>query len=73
MSEFRIRVTHVSGRNAILVPGGQGERDLVADILARVKAKGVGVGRTEAHVLADVEAALNDALYAIKAEVLPHG
>lgn len=45
------------------------ETDLVADLLQRVKAKGVGIGRTEAHVLADVRAAFTELLFQLKERV----
>jgi hypothetical protein len=35
-------------------------RSVIEDILGRVEALGVGLGRTQAHVLADVEKALVD-------------
>jgi hypothetical protein len=70
MSEFRIAIRRVDGRDVQLVPGAQGERDLIEDVLTRAQAKGVGVFRTEAHVLADVRAALAEALHALKAEVV---
>lgn len=51
---------------------GSAERDLITDLCDRVRAKGVGVLRTEAHVIADVEAAFKELLFDAKAGV-PHG
>lgn len=50
-------------------PGLAVEVALIDDLVARVEAKGVGVGRTEAHVLADVRAAMTELLVALKTKV----
>jgi hypothetical protein len=64
MSRFLIRIEDVeAGKVALLRPGGKGERDLVAAIVA----KGVGVFRTQAQV----EAAIRSVLLDLKSEVLP--
>jgi hypothetical protein len=61
-SKFRIRIENVeTGEAALLHPGAQGERDLVAAIVA----KGVGVFRTQAKV----EAAIREVLLELKSEV----
>jgi len=69
-SEFKIQVVHAS--NGMVVewaPGLSVEKDLETELLARIKAKGVGVGRTSAHVLEDVKAALRELLYELKSQV----
>jgi hypothetical protein len=52
-------------------PGRETEKDFVTAICERVDAKGVGVGHTSAHVVADVRAALEEAIFEVKAQVRP--
>ena len=64
----------VRGTNKVVArwpPGDDEERDLVAAIAAGVRAKGVGVFRTEAHVVAAVEGVVRDALLSVKRQVKP--
>ena len=69
-SEFRLQVLHVpTGKLVEWAPGLTIEKDFVAEICRRVQAKGVGIGRTEAHVVADVRAAVEELLFAIKMDV----
>lgn len=70
-SKFRISITRLDGDPVHLVPGGHGERDLIAAILDAAIAKGVGLFRTEAHVRADLEAAVEEVLTNLKSEVRP--
>lgn len=72
-SAFLLQVLHrPSGRViATWPPGRDEERDFIADLCQRVKDKGVGIGRTEAHVIADVRAALEEQLFALKLQVRP--
>lgn len=71
VSAFQITITRVDGKRVHLRPNAQGVRDLVEEVLRRTREKGVGVFRTEAHVLADVQAALFETLNELKSEVLP--
>lgn len=71
-SEYRLQV--ISIKTGQVVAGWQpGDRvvetDLVTDLEARVKAKGVGLFRTEAHVLADLREAFAEMLYQLKERV----
>lgn len=71
MSAFQITITRVDGKTVHLRPNAQGVRDLVADVVKRVRGRGVGVFRTEARVLAAVEEALIESLNDLKSEVRP--
>ena len=69
-SDFLIQVVHKETGNVVSwAPGLEVEKHLVTELLDRVKAKGVGVMRTEAHVLADVRLALEELLYDLKAQI----
>ncbi len=69
-SDYVIQVVHKeTGRVVEWAPGLQVERQLVIDLCNRVAAKGVGVFRTTAHVVADVRVALQELLYELKSEV----
>jgi hypothetical protein len=71
-SRFRIRIEDTStGREANLVPGGQGERDLIESCVAAIARRGVGVLRTEAQVQAAIREGIAETLYLLKSEVLP--
>jgi hypothetical protein len=66
-SEYRIQVLHVpSGQLVEWAPGFQVERDLVAEVCRRAAEKGIGVLRTEAHVVADIKAAIEETFHDIK-------
>lgn len=52
-------------------PGRDQEQDFITAVCDRVIAKGVGVGKTSAHVHADVRAALEETLFEVKAQVRP--
>lgn len=69
-SEYRLQVLHVpSGQVVQWAPGLLIEKDLVDEVCRRVAAKGVGFGKTEAHVLADVKAAVEELFFQIKVDV----
>lgn len=70
-SQYRIQVIdNFTGEPvATWEPGGKVETDLVEELVLRVRTKGVGVGRTAAHVEEDVRAALQELLYALKLRV----
>lgn len=70
---FKLQLVTPDGKAVTFAAGGQFERDMVADIVvalmatipalkAAILAEGVGIARTEAHVAADIETALNDVL-----------
>lgn len=50
-------------------PGDQVESDLIGDLVERTRALGVGLGRTEAHVLADVRQAFAELIHDLKRRV----
>ena len=69
-SQFVIRVVDLTTNEVVQwAPGMAVERQLVEDLCARVLSKGVGIFRTEAHVIADVRAAITELLHALKSEV----
>lgn len=70
MSDFRICITRSDGEPIYLYPGSTGERDLVLDLVRRVKEKGVGF-KTESHVIDDITNAINELLLDMKTEIVP--
>lgn len=68
---FVITVADTDGKRVSIRPGGQAERDLVNEVKQRLKDKGVGFLRTEATVLAAVDEAITETLYALKSDVMP--
>ena len=50
-------------------PGLAVEKALITELITRTQAKGVGVFRTEAHVLTDVRDAFEELLYDLKSRV----
>ena len=70
VSEYLVAILHKkTGEVVTGEPGGRLETDLEEALVARVAAKGVGVGRTTAHVCGDVRAALREVLHALKVQV----
>jgi hypothetical protein len=69
-SQFAMRIIYVpTGEYVDWAPGSPIESLVIDAALHRVRAKGVGVMRTEAHVLADVEQALTETLFDLKKQV----
>jgi len=69
-SQYKIAVIFKdTGEVVSWAPGLSVERDFEVELLNRIKAKGVGVGRTTAHVLDDVRDALRELLYDLKRQV----
>lgn len=69
-SAYRLQIVHAEdGRVVEWAPGLSAEIELIDNLCARVQAKGVGVGKTEAHVLADVRAAFHDLLRDLKSQI----
>ena len=67
MSDYKIQVVHIqTGAVVEWAPGLKAEADLVAELSTRVRAKGVGVGRTSNHVILDVVNALQELLFDLK-------
>ena len=71
-SSFRMQI--VDTRNGKVVefePGLSVEVNFVDDCVTRVIAKGVGFGRTQAHVAQDVRDAIEESIHALKIKVKP--
>ena len=70
-SEYLIQVLHKpSGTVAhSWAPGLEVEKQFETELADRVREKGVGIARTEAHVITDVVAALRELLYDLKRRV----
>lgn len=69
-SQFVIQVVdRETGDVVEWAPGLKVEKDFVNELCERVAGKGVGVGRTTRHVVADVRVALQELLYTLKANV----
>lgn len=71
-SEFELRIVHrptgvTVAQWAPRRPETDG--DVIDDLCARVRAKGIGVGRTEAHVIADLRWAWQELLHDFKRQV----
>lgn len=73
VSAYVLQVVHRGTGRVVATwpPGREAERDFIEDLCRRVREKGVGVLRTEAHVVADVRAALKEQLFALKLQVRP--
>lgn len=69
-SDFTICVRHKPSNTFVeWAPGRAVEMNIVDELCSRVKAKGVGALRTEAHVIADVRLAMTELLYDLKKQV----
>ena len=70
-SEYVIQVIHKATNKVVhsWAPGLAVEKELISELLDRVKAKGVGIARTEYHVLADVKEAIEELLHDLKSRV----
>lgn len=66
-SDYSLQIVHrASGKVVSWAPGMQAEVELIENLCQRVQAKGVGVGKTEAHVLDDIRAAFRELLHELK-------
>ena len=71
-SEFLIQIVHKDNKQVIhctWAPGLAAEKDLIEELGRRVASKGVGIGRTQAHVVEDVKQAMRELLYSLKSLV----
>lgn len=70
-SRFRVQIVERESGTVVAewIPGRLQEETFIADICQRVKAKGVGLGRTTSHVLTDVQVAIEDWLTSLKSQV----
>ena len=69
---FRLQIVDAHGR-VVVSPfaAGQLEIDLIERCVAEVVARGVGVGRTSAHVAEDVRQGITAAIQALKDHTTP--
>lgn len=70
-SQYLVQIVDKKTRQVVnsWQPGLQAELEFEAELLRRVQKMGVGVFRTEAHVLKDVQAAIRELLYELKSRV----
>ena len=70
-SEYRIAVIQKSTGTVVASwePGLKVEKDFEEEFAKRLEAKGVGVGKTAKHVIADAKAALKELLFDLKSMV----
>lgn len=70
-SNYVLRIVYLPTGETVhqWAPGLAVESQFVAELCDRVRAKGVGVGRTEAHVIADVQTACEQLLFDLKSRV----
>lgn len=72
VSDFRLQVIHAATGKPVLDPWHPGsaiETDLVDDLAARLKGKGIGYFKTEAKVLEGLRSAFVEMLYDLKRRV----
>ena len=71
VSNYLIQVVDRHTKEVIYswLPGLEVEKQFETELCNRVKAKGVGILRTEKHVIADVLSALRELLYDLKSKV----
>lgn len=68
-SAYKLQIVHIStGKVVEWAPGLQAEVELVDNLCARVKAKGVS-RRSEAHIIDDVRTAFEELIYDLKEQV----
>jgi hypothetical protein len=70
-SNYVLRVVNLATGETVhqWTPGLAAESLIVSELCDRVRAKGVGVGKTEEHVIADVRAAIEELLFDLKSRV----
>ena len=69
-SQYLIQVIHKESGDVVRwAPGLEIEKQFEDELLDRVKARGVGVGRSTTHVLDDVQTALRGLLHDLKRQV----
>ncbi len=66
-SSFKLQIASVdTGKVVEWAPGLAAETELIDNLCARVQVKGIGIFRTEAHVLADIREATEELLHDLK-------
>lgn len=72
MSRFRLQIVDTTNAKVCeWEPGRAVEIDFVQDCITKIVSKGVGLGRTSAHVAKDIEDGINEAIFNLKAKVKP--
>lgn len=65
---FRLKLVYADGSELVFDGGGAFERDLIVACRDEIVKRGVGVGRTEAHVAQDIEDGIREAIMSLKRE-----
>lgn len=69
-SDYVVQIVHrETGLVVSWAPGLQVEVEFIENLCTRVRAKGVGLARSEAHVIADVRTACHELLHDLKARI----
>lgn len=69
-SDYAMRIVYLpTGEYVQWAPGQEIEAMVVDELCDRVAVKGVGVGRTSEHVLADVRAAMTELILDLKKRI----
>lgn len=69
-SDFVMQIRHIpSGEYVEFAPGSRVESPILEDLCSRVRAKGVGIFRTEDHVIADLQTAFRELFFELKKQV----
>lgn len=70
-SDYAMRIIYVPTGETVhsFAPGMDVESQLVTELCDRVSVKGVGLGRTTAHVIDDVRTAFEELLFDLKKRV----
>lgn len=67
---FRLKLVYADGSELLFDGGGVFERDLISACQEAVIRRGVGFGRTEAHVAQDIKDGITEAIMSLKRESL---
>ena len=72
-SDYELQVVRRGNKQVVArwPPGLADEHDLVEEIVGHVRARGVGVFKTEAHVLQAVRDSIEQGLRALKSRIRP--
>ena len=72
-SEYRVQIVHMPTGDLAhsWSPGSPAERQFEDAICDRLAQKGIGIGRTQAQVIASTHEAIREVLFEIKARVRP--
>lgn len=65
---FRLKLVYADGSELVFEGGGVFERDLIRACREAIVKRGVGFGRTEAHVSKDIDDGITEAILSLKRE-----